>query len=232
MTGADILAAVKAGQHAPLEWVRLPLTENLAIEVTTDALMVDGMRRATTPQTAQQLADVLDCALWSQRVSDLAWRFAEVRIDPQIQATRPKGSPLHHPCSDCKADTTSPWDRCFECGERMHSAAIESAVMREMRCRPPHPSTHSPLVAPTGKQWVLVPDWSAHDCYLYGWQRSNGVPWQPLSYAHPLATSHVDYSMLWRAWRPATPSGSAVDWQPALDELRIPSRRIPGVPHA
>jgi hypothetical protein len=93
-------------------------------------------------------------------------------------------------------------------------------------------------VAPTGKQWVLSAGLFAgagdarSDCYLYGWQKRDGKPWQNLSAAHPLATAHFDYAMLWRAWRPYTRSGDAVDWAPALSVLGIPDRRIPGVTHA
>jgi hypothetical protein len=226
VNGSDLLAAVRAGQHEPLTWVRRDLSPTVSIEVTSDALIVDGCRRATTPQTAQHLCDLLDCALWTPRISDLAWRSAEVRIQPCTQPVLYKGA---HACSDCGRTTDSPWARCLDCGERFHHLEIETAASRTMLANHVAPLDRSPLVAPTGKQWCLVADWSQADCYLYGWQRSNGKPWQPLSAAHTLATSHLDYSMLWRAWRPHTPSGNAVDWAPALAELGLADRRIPGV---
>lgn len=229
----NVLDAVRSGQHDPLEWARLSLSEHVAIEVTTDALMVGGVRRATTPQVAQQLCDVLGCALWTPRISDAVWRLAEVRIDPQTQPiAHPHGA---HVCPSCSRETSSPWALCLECGERQHSERIDAALVDAMRSRHPWPTNRSPLISPTGKQWVLAQQlWQpgGGDCYLYGWQRRNGQPWQPLSSAHPLATAHVDYAMFWRAWRPFTPSGSAVDWSPALAELELHDRRIPGVLNA
>jgi hypothetical protein len=226
------LAAVRAGQHAPLEWAPLVLSPLITIEVTCDALMVDGIRRATTPQTAQHLCDELGCALWTPLISDRAWKAAEVRILPQTQPIKYQGA---HACSDCGQRTDSPWERCLDCGERWHSAMVESAVSAALRSRQVAPLDRSPLVAPTGKQWVLDASMFAPggpDCLLYGWQKSDGKPWQNLSSAHPLATAHVDYSMLWRAWRPLTESGNVVDWSQALAWLGLPDRRIPGVPHA
>lgn len=224
----DVLAAVRAGTHAPLEWARLDLAPNVRIEVTCDALIVDGIRRATTARTAQLIADELGCALWHQVISDRAWRFAEVRIAPQTQPVIYGGS--HH-CSDCGTTTDSPWDRCLDCGERWHSAMIESAVACALRARHMAPLDRSPLVSPTGKQWVISQGLytGASDCYLYGWQKLDGKPWQNLSSAHPLASDHVDYSMLWRAWRPCTGTDCAVDWEPALTFLGLDGHRIPGV---
>jgi hypothetical protein len=232
MREQDLLAAVRAGQHEPLEWAARDLAPNVRIEIACDALSVGGIRRAATPQAAQHLADHFDAALWTVRVSDLAWKTAEVRILPQTQPIKHSAA---HACSDCGQTTTSPWERCLDCGERWHSAMVESAIIQAMRTGHVPPLDRSPLVAPVGKQWVLDKSMFEHggpDCMLYGWQKSDGKPWQPLSGAHPLETAHVDYSMFVRLWRPYTPSGNAVDWAPALAVLGLPDRRIQGVSRA
>jgi hypothetical protein len=231
MREQELIAAVRAGQHDPLEWAVRDLAPDVRIEIACDALSVGGIRRAATPQAAQHLADHFDAALWTPRISDLAWRTAEVRILPQTQPIKYNAT---HVCHDCGNLTDSPWERCLDCGEQWHSAMVESAIIQAMRTGHVPPLDRSPLIAPVGKQWVLCPElWAGqHDCYLYGWQRSDGKPWQPLSGAHPLATAHCDYSMFVRFWRPYTPSGNAVDWSPALAVLGLPDRRIPGVSRA
>jgi hypothetical protein len=243
MREADILAAVRAGQHEPLEWARLDLSPTVAIEVTCDALSIGGTRRAMNARTTQHVADLLDCALWTPEIDDRVARFAEVRIQPQSQAPLDP-APKSHACPRCKTVTHDPWPLCFECGEREHSAMIESAVMAAMRANRVAPTTRSPLLYPTGKHWVLSryqwepwpEDGKTHQVWIYGWRclpsksGDHGRLIQPLSCAHNL--DHVDYSSLARFWRPCAPSGCAVDWAPALAVLGLPDRRIPGVSRA
>jgi hypothetical protein len=242
MREADILAAVRAGQHEPLEWARLDLSPEVTIEVTCDALSVGGIRRAMSARTTQHVADLLDCALLTPEIDDRIARFAEVRIQPQSQAPLDP-APKSHACVRCREVTHDPWPLCFDCGEREHSAMIESAVMAAMQSRHVKPLDRSPLLYPTGKPWVLSKyqwepwphDDKTHQVWIYGWRampsakHKDGKLIQPLSCAHNL--DHVDYSSLARFWRPHTPSGNAVGWAPALAVLGIPDRRIPGVPH-
>jgi hypothetical protein len=83
----QILEAVKACGH---EHSWSPVTHaarghHATLYVSTDALKIEGVRVATTADTAQRVADLLGASLQTTLVSDLSWEQAAVRVPPQLQ---------------------------------------------------------------------------------------------------------------------------------------------------
>jgi hypothetical protein len=196
-----ILDAVRAGKST-IEWFEIVLSPELTIEVS-NPVMIDGVRTATTSRTAQLIADYYeDSALWTERINDLAYEHATIKLPPFFQ----------------DADShMGDWSRVIK-----HSAIISTVVGERKEpyaCAGKHWVLAKALWA---KPWLAA---------LYGWQvqlgeckldtkdgfyKYKGIKTypstvldvraiQPLSLAHNCGTSkvlgHVDYAMFVRLWR-------------------------------
>ncbi len=129
----------------------------------TDA---DWLRLPLTPQTAQRLADRLDCVLPTRRLVDAIWQQAAVKVAP-------------HPFSPREHDIIAlPLFLA-------HHRAIEAARGDADR---------APLFAGHKKDVVISPLLAefTNRVIIYGWHRPDGRPIQPLWKGH--TTGHVDYS--------------------------------------
>jgi hypothetical protein len=92
----QILNAVKNGNMAPVSWMEVTSAvsgHTLTLIVSADAMRIgtaeDSVRVSTTPRTMQQVADMLNCVLPTQRVCDLVWAQATVRATPDILKASP-----------------------------------------------------------------------------------------------------------------------------------------------
>src|SRR5690242_13947222 len=89
---ALILEAVRNGHHLPIRWAPVysyAAGQEAVLEVAEDALAIgepdDWVRVTVSHTTAQQIADILDLALPTTRISNLAYSQAAVRVSPCIQ---------------------------------------------------------------------------------------------------------------------------------------------------
>jgi len=126
----------------------------------------DFIRIPMTPQTAQRIADQLNCLLPTKKIVDDIWRHAKVKLNPQ-------------PIDVRKYDITSPLIFL------LHQMLIEN----QRRGKPLGALTagHKKDVVITNKL-LKHPDRVA----IYGWHYPNGKPIQPLSIVHK--ASYYDYS--------------------------------------
>ena len=122
-----------------------------------------------SPATAQQLADTLDCALPTRKMSDAIYAAAEVKLAPS-------------PISPTAAMTTVP---IFEhINELIHTQRVAQLAA--------HPL--GTLVAGDKKDVVISARLatSPRKVAIYGWHQTNGIAIQPLFLGHTAAW--VDYS--------------------------------------
>ncbi len=159
MTPAEILAAVRAGGHDPIVWapIRAEHDGHVAeFTVMADALRIGGVRVAVSAATEQRIADALDASLLTERLADLIWQQADVRIEPQL--TRDYAGMVD-------------WAR----GVVEHSKRCDVAL-----------AGRGGLVANVGKHWILhpllasTPDRGVN----YGWMKPDGSVWQSPGNAH------------------------------------------------
>lgn len=224
-----IIAAVRAGEYAPIEWSTLSSVANgrsLVLYVAADALRIgtadDSVRVNACARSAQQIADLLGCVLPTTKICDLIWEQAVVRVTPCIGGA---GKDM--------TDTV-----------RMaaHHACVEAKV-----------AGRSGLIENVGKHWVIANELSSHVGFAanYGWfdpsapyhsRPSRNGPlrlWQSLGTRHSIA--YVDYSQVVRlVYRACVLDGEQRDLvdvmrDPALaslvsDEGPMHLTRIPGVP--
>lgn len=205
---AFILDAVAAGKHLPLDWVPLTVQHSghsMEVLVMGDALRLGDdarfLRVTVTHRTAQQVADLLDGALPTTRISD----YTHVAAGAKLRAC------LQKPDAGM-ASTQRMWT---------HSDAVTEA--RQAYGKPSLAST-------VGKDWVLTnslvgrPDRAAN----YGWHDTGAAyespgglaVWQPLGLAHDL--DHVDYSQVVRlVSRKARLDGAEVDLFDLLVDAKL-----------
>ncbi len=196
-----ILDAVRAGK-ATIEWFEIVLSPDLTIEVS-NPVMIDGVMIATTSRTAQYIADYFDASLMTERINDILYENATIKLPPFFQT----------------ADAhMGDWSRV-----ELHSATIVTVVGGRKELFAPA-GKHWLL----GRDQFKLKPWAAA---LSGWQvptvecilnHKDGYFYyqgiktypctapharniQPMSYAHNCGTStvlgHVDYSMFVRLWR-------------------------------
>lgn len=83
-----ILEAVRAGRYEH-EWCPLVLSDGggqtLTVEVSCDALRIDGVRVSVSARLQQQVADLLGAVLLTPKLSDLIWQKTTGRIPPSPQ---------------------------------------------------------------------------------------------------------------------------------------------------
>lgn len=133
------------GSFDPLDWV--PIADGL--EVTADALKIDGVRVTATAWEASKIALALGAVLWTPAVSDLAYVRAEVK-------------PLPVTLPNCPTDDAS---------RRLHSRRIDEQLVTWEKAH--GRSAAGLLVAPTGKQWMAPKrDIRKGHAAEYGWQVS------------------------------------------------------------
>lgn len=143
------------------------------LHVAPDYLVIgsdeDFLRMPLSPTAAQAIADQLECTLPTTKMVDVIFRAAPLKIEPQPLPPGPEMT------------TVAQFAR--------HSELVEAS---RRAARGQHPD--GVLVAGHKKDVVLspqlaeVPDRVA----IYGWQRSDGVPIQPLFLRH--TRTWVDYS--------------------------------------
>lgn len=178
---ARILDAVRAQLFLPIEWAAVTSRHEgreATIFVSADALSIgepgDSVRVNVSHTLAQQIADVLDAALPTARISDLAFQQAKVVLRPRIQ----------------------PWDKRSVDTSRMvvHSDAVEAR--RAGRAGLVRVVGKDWVLT---NKLEARPDRGAN----YGWHTpdapykavSDGLHvWQPLATAHD--RFHVDYSQV------------------------------------
>ena len=122
-----------------------------------------------SPATAQQLADTLDCALPTRKMSDAIYAAAEVKLAPS-------------PISPTAAMTTVP---IFEhINELIHTQRVAQLAAHPLGA----------LVAGDKKDVVISARLatSPRKVAIYGWHQTNGIAIQPLFLGHTAAW--VDYS--------------------------------------
>lgn len=230
-----ILDAVRSGM-ATIEWFEIVLSPELTIEVS-NPVEIDGVMIATTSRTAQLIADYYEeAALWTERVSDLAYENSTIKLLPLTQT----------------ADAhMGDWSRVC-----VHSATIKTIVGERVELFGPAGKQWELNKGCWAKPWLAS---------LHGWQvksseckynpKTTFTEWQgiktypstvknvrvlqPLSYAHNCGTSkvlgHVDYAMFVRLWRAKGRSTKDVLADPILCQLvskegPLQDSRHPGVP--
>lgn len=141
--------------------------------VAPDYLVVgadeDFLRLPLTPNSAQRLADALDCTLPTTKLVDAIYQAAPLKLEPQPLPPGPEMTTLAQ----------------FVRHNDLIEAARRSAVTT-------HPA--GTLVAGHKKDVVLTPQLAEtrERVAIYGWHRSSGEPIQPLFLRH--AATWVDYS--------------------------------------
>lgn len=165
MTPEEILAAVRAGDYE-VRWatVRAEHAGHVGeFTVMADALRIRGVRVAVSAATEQRIADLLDASLLTERLADLIWGQADVRIEPQLTLDY--------------AGMVD-WTR----GVVEHSKRCDEAI-----------AGRGGLVANVGKDWILsdrLLGARAHTgeqaaCNI-GWYKPDGSRWQNPGFAHSL----------------------------------------------
>lgn len=208
MKQQEIIDAVRAGR-AEFAWVEL--LED--VEVTADAVRIDGVRVTVTADTAQRCADLLGASLTTPKLEDEIYARARVRIPAFPRPGGPDGS----------------WSQTVE-----HSRQIDDAIARAG-------GKPGELVATVGKSWVLVNALPQHPgkAANYGWHDERAPyaavtggtrVWQPVGLAHN--TQHHDYSQtlrLCRAHGRELPSHEplAIKRQPGVVQERDTSPSMP-----
>jgi len=129
----------------------------------------DFLRMPLSPTAAQAVADQLECTLPTTKMVDAIYRAAPLKLEPQPLPPGPEMT------------TVAQFTR--------HNDLIET-VRRAARAQ--HPD--GTLVAGQKKDVVLSPRLAEQPdrVAIYGWQRSDGVPIQPLFLGH--SARWVDYS--------------------------------------
>jgi hypothetical protein len=125
----------------------------------------DWFRMPLTPQSAQGIADRLDCVLPTRRMVDAIWRQAAVQLEPA------PFSPKHYDITSVATFYLS-----------------HSQIELQLGAR------QGPLVAGIKKDVVisaLIGSWPKR-VVIYGWHYPSGKAIQPLSKVHHM--SYVDYS--------------------------------------
>ena len=164
-------------QMARIETIRQDangINQTIVLEVMPDFLAIgsdeDFYRIPLLPMTAQRIADAFGAILPTRRLSDLAWEFAEVQMNPQ-------------PIPPSPAMTTVP---VFI----THNQMIEKQ-------RAAFGKPLSALIAGHKKD-IVITNRIANDAngltrvFIYGWHRLDGRAIQPLSAAHDIY--YTDYS--------------------------------------
>lgn len=129
----------------------------------------DFLRMPLSPTAAQAIADLLECTLPTTKMVDAIFRAAPLKLEP---APLPPGPEM---------TTVAQFAR--------HNELVETA---RRAARAQHPD--GVLVAGHKKDVVLSPQLAAHPdrVAIYGWQRVDGTPIQPLFLGH--SSRWVDYS--------------------------------------
>ena len=144
-------------QHRIILWI---LPDYLSVGSDDDFLRIP-----MTPQTAQRIADKLDCLLPTKKIVDIIWNSGKVKLEPI-------------PIDPKYYEITSPL--IFY----LHNELIEE----QRRDKPGFPVVgHKKDVVITNRL-LNNPNRVA----IYGWHRRNGVPIQPLSIVH--SSKYYDYS--------------------------------------
>ena len=223
---------------ARLDWHRLDLGP-LVVEVTADALVLDGTRPSFTPVDAQRIADHYGAALLTPKLADEVWLRADARLTPHTQPIVGAGK-----CPACGVHHAGPWALCTACGMVEHSRAVDDELAG-LAVASKLPQDRPALLGTVGKPWAL-----AASCFVrpgrigapYGWHVEHG-PFasvtgcchvlQPCSPVAPHDGSQLDYAEPWRGWRPVGRSFADVWADPnllaAVCHDRPPSWRLPGV---
>jgi hypothetical protein len=137
--------------------------------VTSDYLAIgtddDFFRMPMTPMTARAIADALDCAMITRKISDEIYRQADLKLPPQpLTENREAAATFfqHHQIIE---------------GQRAASKIPLGA-----------------LIAGIKKDVVLSNRLSEkpHHVAIYGWHKIDGAPIQPLTVVH--IENYVDYS--------------------------------------
>jgi len=195
-----ILDAVRAGK-ATIEWFEIVLSPDLTIEIS-NPVMIDGVMIATTSRTAQYIADYFDASLMTERINDILYENATIKLPPFFQT----------------ADAhMGDWSRV-----ELHSATIVTVVGGRNELFAPAAKHwilardlwRKPFCAALQGWQVPTVDCSLNpkDGYFY-YKGIKTYPStapharniQPLSFAHNCGTSkvlgHVDYAMFVRLWK-------------------------------
>ena len=152
------------------------INQTIVLEVMPDFLAIgsddDFYRIPLLPMTAQRIADAFGAILPTTIVSDLAWQYAEIRLNPWL-LTHPPGPDM----------TTVP---IFI----DHNRRIEAL-------RIPYGKPLSALIAGHKKDIIITNQMYTHAAgmsrvWIYGWHQLNGVPIQNTNGSHSL--DYTDYS--------------------------------------
>lgn len=66
------------------QWVNLDIG-NIILQITTDALKIDGIRINVSAYAQQQMADLLNASLPTAKMCDLLWHYSDVKLNPSPQ---------------------------------------------------------------------------------------------------------------------------------------------------
>jgi hypothetical protein len=186
---AAILARIGSKDYDAITYAELDLTgggHELAVYVFADALKMDGVRLNVSARVAQQIADVLSCALLTAKLADLLY----------LARTPATLLPSPQPISSSTAAMVA------------HSARIDAQLAAANL--PPAPGAGSgSIYQSVGKHWILDNDTLSHTgrACNYGWHfpgsSFDGQAWEPSvtlglrvvqgrGWAHDV--DHVDYS--------------------------------------
>jgi hypothetical protein len=206
-----ILDAVRSGR-ALIQWAPLVIEgdgHRLVLQVTSDAVRVDGVRVAVTPKVQQAMADALGVLPLTALVVDRIHQAAAPNVRAQPSGGW-SGSQFQNQITYSTAQMVE------------HSARVDRAIARA--------GATGPLYSSVGKDWILsnkaIPPVAAN----YGWldqaapyKSVTGLPiWQQTGTRHN--TDHGDYSQVARFMRrEATLDGQAVDLR---DVLRGPLAKL------
>lgn len=131
----------------------------------------DYIRVPLFPTTAQRIADKLGCILPTTKISDLVWRYADVKATPE------------------------PWGPPYDASMMNSYRIVEHNRRCNLAVRRAKPN-YTPGMVVTGlKKDVVVCHEMKHNSehvWIYGWHKSNGEPTQGLYGGHEL--QYCDYS--------------------------------------
>lgn len=149
-----IVDRIRQGNFDPIRFAPVAATSpghTATFNVFADALKMDGVRIGTSARVAQQIADLLGCALLTPRLLDLTWMSRSVTLAPS-PATTIVGM-----------NSTASYND--------HSARIDALLARTS---PPSPLPSGFLIQTVGKIWALDNDaptkrYGARTATNYGW---------------------------------------------------------------
>jgi hypothetical protein len=155
----------EAAVDAPT-WVRVALSPQLSIDVTSDVLKAQGNRIPLWPSTSQRIADRLNAMLPTKTISDAIWRAGTVKIAPRSMQPR---EGVSRDSNRLLAE---------------HNAIIDAQV-----------AGRTGLIVGQKKDQVVGRSLETvrNKVFLYGWHDLSGRPVQPMYGGHSL-TYGADYA--------------------------------------